>query len=72
MIEVAAQRGKALRIVRAGADARDLQRFIPIRIENEDSHEEAAVGLILAFDSNGIPCFLCSLTQDTLAHSDPE
>lgn len=50
MIEVATQRGKALRIARAGADARDLQRLIPIRTENENSHYERAVLLLLSFD----------------------
>lgn len=57
MVQVAAERSETIRVVGAGLEGSDLQGFIPIRVENDDAHNEMCRPAALYFQQRPNPTF---------------
>src|SRR6266571_3025230 len=68
MVQVAAESCKTSSITWTGPYARDLQRLIPIRVENQDPDQEGTLFVLLRIDRNRFPHLLASVAPDALTH----
>ena len=58
VVQIAAECAEGVQIAEAGANRSDLQWLVPVRIENDHSHDQGAVFLLLTFDCDGVPHLL--------------
>lgn len=70
VVQVGVQRGQTVRVIGTGPDARNLQPFIPVGIEDEDPYDQGAVLLRRAFNHHGIPHSLTIEMPDALTNRD--
>jgi len=67
VVQVAPEGRQAGYISRSGTNASDLERFVPIGIEDEDTDDQGAVFLFLGVDDYRIPHLLDPISSHLLA-----
>ena len=69
MIQAAADRCKARRTLKGGADRGYSKGLLPLRIEHESLNDQVAVLVLFGIDAYGVPQLPGALPQNPLRHS---